>query len=145
MTMEINRESARFVPRVDRAVDHDPVPNPTREALKLHMPGDPEQTAEEIKNVSPEGRPGDPVAGPGELSGFMILAFCLLVLAAVGTAVGLGWIEGLVVLAIGSLALLANPVIIATFQRVKDRQEVLRERRKGSIIRGDESDDSNRV
>jgi hypothetical protein len=109
------------------------------------MPGDPQQTAEEINSVSPEGRPGDPVAGPGELSSFMILAFCLLVLAAVGTAVGLGWIEGLVVLAIGSLALLANPVIIATFQRVKDRQEVLRERHGDNIIKGDESDDNNRV
>ncbi len=103
----------------------------TEDSLRLKMPGDHEHAAEEIKAVSPEGLPGDAGAGPGALSVTMLAMFGLVLLAAMAGGIVLGWPAGVAILAIGSLALLANPVMIATTQRVKDRKEVLREHSHG--------------
>lgn len=91
------------------------------------MPGTPEQAATNVERVSPEGRPGVAVAGPGTL--WLTLAAIWLGLAVVALilSVMLSWAVGLAVLAIGSLALMLNPVLGAVTQRAEDRSQAIRE------------------
>ena len=94
-------------------------------ATAMVMPGSAEENREKIAAVSPEGRPGDPKSGPGTL-------YLLLVMAALGVTITvaiiapwIGWPAAVMTLGFGIFAFAVNPEVFATFQRAKDRREVL--------------------
>ena len=114
-----SRLSARPQPDAPGALP-DPDPKATSQ---LDMPAPPEQAATDIARAGVEGRPADAKAGPGwlRLELLAIAAGLILVSAVVG--MWLGWGVGLVMLVVGTLALVLNPVMGATAMRAKDRQQ----------------------
>lgn len=80
-------------------------------------------TKEEIKEVSPEGEPAHPEAGPKKITGYMVLAVVTLIVAAIVLA-----IMGQTVIAIGLgvaavLMMILNPVFWASVMRAKERND----------------------
>jgi hypothetical protein len=88
----------------------------------LKMPATPERAARDIAAVGVEGRPADAAAGPGMLR--LEMLGLLVGLAAISAAVGIwvNWGLGVVLLVVGVLGLLFNPVMGATAMRSKDRK-----------------------
>lgn len=94
------------------------------EKAPLVMPGPPQQVAEEIAQIGVEGRPADVKAGPKMLWYELAFIVGLIVVMAVGVGLWLSWFAGFVVLGLGFLALLFNPVVGATLARARDREVV---------------------
>lgn len=94
------------------------------------IPGSSEQAAQDVQEVSPEGRPGDPKAGPAKIRAERVVAVVLIVGVVALSSIWLGWFGLVLGLVIGGLALAFNPVMAAAGQRAEDREEVI-ERRIG--------------
>ncbi|MEK6701881.1 MAG: hypothetical protein AABZ53_06435 [Planctomycetota bacterium] len=109
------------------AQEEDAIKSP---ALTVVMPGSAEQNAQEIKAISPEGRPADPKAGPGALYGFLLLAILLLAVASLASVPWLGWAGAAMGLGFGALALCFNPELAATLSRAAERRHVLENRKR---------------
>ena len=92
------------------------------------MTGSKESNASAIGSASCEGRPSDPMSGPGTLRVELLLMVAIIIVAGGIAAVWGGWAAGLLVWTVGPIALAINPVIWAGRMRVRDREDVLRAR-----------------
>lgn len=110
-------------------------PHEAAERTKV-MPGSAEIVAQEVDVVSPEGRPGDPKAGPAALRSERYIAVLLVMIAVAASSIWVGWIAAVIALVVGGLALMFNPVMAAAGQRAEDRVEVLERRGKGGTTPG---------
>lgn len=109
--------------------------NAAEKAVEEHpfiMPGPASEVAEEVAAEGVEGRPADVRAGPRMLWGELLIVLVLVVGAAAGAGIWLGWQGGLAVLAVGTLALLLNPVVGATLGRARDRDVVAHRHTNGT-------------
>ncbi|MDX2131651.1 MAG: hypothetical protein SFY69_06340 [Planctomycetota bacterium] len=93
------------------------------------MPGTPEEAASEIREVSPEGRPGDAKTGPGGIMLWMAAALVFVIVVSVVVGWWVDWPVGAMVFAIGTIGLLSNPSIYAAASRAKERGAVIRQHR----------------
>ncbi len=92
------------------------------------MTGTVESNASAIGSASCEGRPSDPMSGPGTLRVELLAMVAIIIVAGTIAAVWGGWGAGLLVWTVGPIALAINPVMWAGFMRVRDREDVLRAR-----------------
>lgn len=109
-------------------------PTAVQDLSTVVMPGRAESVAEEIHDVSPEGSPGDPKAGPGALLAAVGGMALLVVAAAVAMGIWFSWAAGAVVAALGLAAMFFNPVVLATLLRAGERKEVLEHRRRNDPL-----------
>lgn len=105
----------------------------TTEALQEHtrltMPGP--NSAEEIEAVSPEGKPADANTGPGSIWLMLVGAWVLLAIVAVVIGSTLSWAMAALMLVLGTLGMIFNPVVLASMSRAKERREVLHHHEQG--------------
>jgi hypothetical protein len=99
-----------------------------RAAAQASMPmtiqGPRDEIGHEIAALSPDGEPAHPKDGPGTLAASVGLVALGVVLIAVALGWWLGWAGGVAALAIGAVAVLFNPSVIATLFRMKERKTV---------------------
>lgn len=101
--------------------------------MPLTMPASPAVAAEDISAIGVEGKPGDPESGPGMLRLEVIGLGVLFIAIAIGAGVWLGWATGVAVFAWLALAVVFNPVLLATLRRIKDRRLAVRKEREEVI------------
>ena len=92
------------------------------------MTGSKESNSSAIDSTSCEGRPSDPMSGPGTLRVELLTMVAIVIVAGAIAAMWGGWEAGLLVWTIGPIALVVNPVMWAGFSRVRDREDVLQAR-----------------
>lgn len=106
--------------------------------MPLAMPASPAVAADDISQIGVEGKPGDPESGPGLLRLEMIGLIVLFIAIAIGAGMWLGWATGAAVFAWLALAVVFNPVFLATMRRIKDRRlAVQKERQEVVEVRPD--------
>lgn len=107
----------------------EPINDPLKQpAFAVEMPGSAEKNAREIQNISPEGMPADPKAGPGELYRYVLLAIVLLVVLSLALVPFIGWAGAMMGLGFAVLAMAINPSVVNTFRRADERRRVLEHR-----------------
>lgn len=122
------RTDARRAPVAPKQGE-EPINDPLKQpAFAVEMPGTPQQNAKEIQNISPEGMPADPKAGPGALYRYIGLGVALLVVLALALVPFLGWAAAMMALAFAVLAMAINPSVVNTFRRADERRRVLERR-----------------
>ncbi len=105
------------------AYEHGPEIEPaTVAASPMVMPASAERAARDIAAIGVEGRPADAKSGPGMLRVEMLAMLAALIIIAVLVGIFAGWVLGSVMLVVGVLALVFNPVMGATAYREKDRR-----------------------
>ena len=122
-----------MVLNAERAPEYQPParnPHEAAERTKV-IPGAPDEIAREVQQVSPEGRPGDPKAGPAAIRSERLIAVLIVVIAVAASSLWVGWIAAVIALVVGGLALLFNPVMAAAGQRAAERVEVVERRDSG--------------
>lgn len=105
-------------------------PHEAAERTKV-ISGSAENVAREVRDVSPEGTPGDPKAGPATIRSERYIAVLLVIIAVAASSIWVGWIAAVIALVVGGMALLFNPVMAAAGQRAEDRAEVIERRGSG--------------
>lgn len=82
-----------------------------------------EVLADEIEEISPEGRPADPELGPRRMSLFLSLLVGLILLIGVVTAIFGSVIMGFAFVVLGITWMLVNPAVWASVSRARERGE----------------------
>lgn len=93
------------------------------------MPGTEASASQDIKNISPDKMPADAKSGPRTLRKAMMFLGLGVLLIAVVVGLLVSWQLGLMMGIIGLLGVLVDPVMLATFERSKDREQVVEQRR----------------
>lgn len=115
----------------------------TRAAQTVVMPGNAEESAEEIAQVSPERRPADARVGPAGVSWMIIGTFALLFAASLISAIWIGWAAAIAAFMIALMGLFFfNPVMGAASQRIEDRKEAVKHHAQGEAPAGMNHDSS---
>lgn len=122
-----------------------PLPPDPPSPMKMTIEGNAKLIAEEVAAVGPEGRPGDPHAGPGRQ--VMMIAVAVGVFGAAIVVIGLtaSWLAAVAALGFGLLATVLNPVLSAALLRAGDRRRVLEERPPEEALLTDKDDVSPRT
>jgi len=89
------------------------------------MPGSEALNIAEIKEISPEGAPGDAKVGPGGMRNLLLTMLVIFAVATVLTGLWQGWRAAAVVGAFAVFTMLINPVVAATLARRRERREVV--------------------
>lgn len=103
-------------------------PDPPRPDQVVVIPGSASAAAQDIKQVSPEKMPADAKAGPRALRRAMLFLGLAVLLAAIVVGIFVSWQLGLMIGVVGLLGVLFDPVMLATFERSKDREKVVEQR-----------------
>ncbi|MBY0262530.1 MAG: hypothetical protein K2Q20_09310 [Phycisphaerales bacterium] len=104
-------------------------PDPPRPDQVSVMPGTEAAASQDIKNISPDKMPADAKSGPKALRKAMLFLGLGVLLIAVVVGVFVSWQLGLMMGVIGLLGVLVDPVMLATYERSKDREQVVEQRR----------------
>ena len=107
----------------------DPIDAPddnARESDEAHAQPPPtaDPRARRIAEVSPEGIPGDPQTDRGTIGKILSVSFVVVAIIAVLVAIFINpWI-GLICGVLAVLLMLINPVLWASFSRMKERENI---------------------
>lgn len=82
-----------------------------------------EQLADEIEEISPEGRPADPEFGPKRIGLFLSLLMGVILLVGVIIAIFGSVIMGFAFVVLGLAWMLVNPAVWASVSRARERNE----------------------
>ncbi len=93
------------------------------------IPGSERSISQDIKDLSPEKMPADAKSGPKALRRAMLYLGLAVLLVAVVVGFLVSWPLGLMMAVVGLLGVLFDPVMLATFERSKDREQVVQQRR----------------
>lgn len=81
------------------------------------------ELADEIEEISPEGRPADPEFGPKRMSLFLSLLVGVILLIGVITAIFGSVIMGFAFVVLGITWMLVNPAVWASVSRARERND----------------------
>lgn len=82
-----------------------------------------QELADEIEEISPEGRPADPEFGPKRMSLFLSLLVGVILLIGVITAIFGSLIMGFAFVVLGITWMLVNPAVWASVSRARERND----------------------
>lgn len=82
-----------------------------------------QELADEIEEISPEGRPADPEFGPKRMSLFLSLLVGVILLIGVITAIFGSVIMGFAFVVLGITWMLVNPAVWASVSRARERND----------------------
>lgn len=94
-----------------------------------------EELGDEIERISPEGRPGDPGAGPRQIGLLFVLFIILFLLVALVLAITVRPMVGVGVAAFTLMIFAVNPEVHASIIRARERkaaEEHVVERKNGT-------------
>ncbi len=107
----------------------EPINDPLKQpAFAVEMPGSAKRNSEEIQDISPEGMPAHPKAGPGALYRYVILGGMLLVILSLALVPFIGWAASVMAMSFSLIAMAINPSVLSTFRRADERRRVLENR-----------------